>query len=310
MTSVKILSLAVALLQPGRMYFQQDHPVPVTVDRAAVAQLVPAKKGAPLKLVMLSGAGRVEASVELGENQPQADLAMAFTGQASPGPHTGLWDGNTHYIQLVAGDIPIGSPLVVIPLADPVRRGRGKPDALRIVIERQVVMRTDFGKIQLSLDHEVAPNTAMHFEHLVAGGFYTNVIFHRVVPGFVIQSGDPTGRGSGGPGYLIDLEVSGKPHVRGTLSMARRGQPDTAGSQFFICLTREGCKSLDGKYAAFGVVVEGMAVVDKIAAAPIADRRNGRPRDPTGIKSAWLVPAPPRPIRPDGSAGEGPKPEK
>ena len=117
---------------------------------------------------------------------------------------------------------------------------------------------------------EKAPNTVNNFISLVKSGFYDGLIFHRVIPGFMIQGGDPKGVGSGGPGYCIRGEFKANGfdnsllHSRGVLSMARTMAPNSAGSQFFIM--HEDAPHLDGQYAAFGKVLEGMDVVDKIAA--------------------------------------------
>lgn len=118
----------------------------------------------------------------------------------------------------------------------------------------------------------VAPNTVNNFLSLVRKGFYDGVIFHRVIAGFMIQGGDPQGVGTGGPGYHIKGEFSGNgvnnplKHLRGVLSMARAQHPDSAGSQFFVM--HADADYLDGQYAAFGKVVEGMDVVDAIAQTP------------------------------------------
>ena len=117
---------------------------------------------------------------------------------------------------------------------------------------------------------EKAPNTVNNFLSLVNKGFYNGIIFHRVIAGFMIQGGDPDGRGTGGPGYHIKGEFSGNgfmqndlKHERGVLSMARAQHPDSAGSQFFVMHAE--ADYLDGQYAAFGKVIEGMEVVDEIA---------------------------------------------
>lgn len=127
--------------------------------------------------------------------------------------------------------------------------------------------------IKLELFPEVAPNTVNNFISLVSSGYYDGLVFHRIVPGFMIQGGDPTGTGTGGPGYAIAGEFAMNgftqntlSHKEGVLSMARSGMPDSAGSQFFIC---DGDASfLDGQYAAFGIVIEGQDVVNKIANEP------------------------------------------
>ncbi|MBQ3872080.1 MAG: peptidylprolyl isomerase [Clostridia bacterium] len=125
------------------------------------------------------------------------------------------------------------------------------------------------GKIKIELDRSQAPITVDNFEKLVKEGFYDGLTFHRVIYGFVIQGGCPEGTGMGGPGYTIKGEFSSNgvpnsiPHDRGAISMARAADPDSAGSQFFIC--HGDARYLDGQYAAFGHVVEGMEVVDEIA---------------------------------------------
>ena len=126
---------------------------------------------------------------------------------------------------------------------------------------------------------EIAPNTVNSFLSLVKKGFYNGLIFHRVIAGFMIQGGDPTGTGTGGPGYRIRGEFSSNgfkntlKHTRGVLSMARAMDPNSAGSQFFVM--HDDAFYLDGQYAAFGKVIEGMDVVDEIATTPTG--RQDRP---------------------------------
>jgi peptidyl-prolyl cis-trans isomerase B (cyclophilin B) len=126
------------------------------------------------------------------------------------------------------------------------------------------------GVMKAELYPEVAPNTVKNFISLVKKGFYNGVIFHRVIPGFMIQGGDPEGVGIGGPGYSIKGEFRANrfqndlKHTKGVLSMARSGHPDSAGSQFFIMV--ESAPHLDGQYAAFGKVIEGIEEADKIVA--------------------------------------------
>ena len=127
------------------------------------------------------------------------------------------------------------------------------------------------GVIKAELYPQIAPNTVNNFISLIKQGYYDGIIFHRVIPGFMIQGGDPTGTGMGGPGYSIRGEFSGNgfqndlKHTAGVLSMARTMIPDSAGSQFVIM--HEDAPHLDGQYAAFGMVTEGMEEVDKIARA-------------------------------------------
>ncbi len=134
-----------------------------------------------------------------------------------------------------------------------------------------ITFEMENGKIfKAELYPEKAPNTVNNFLSLVNKGFYNGIIFHRVIAGFMIQGGDPDGRGTGGPGYHIAGEFSSNgfaqndlKHERGVLSMARAQQPDSAGSQFFVM--HDDAEYLDGQYAAFGRVIEGMETVDEIA---------------------------------------------
>lgn len=141
-----------------------------------------------------------------------------------------------------------------------------------------VCIQMDSGKkIVVELYPEVAPITVKNFQDLVEKDFYDGLTFHRISPSFVIQGGDPEGTGMGGPGYEIKGEFSANgvendlSHERGVLSMARSSLGyDTAGSQFFICLSTAYCRQLDGQYASFGRVIAGMEVVDEIASARVA----------------------------------------
>jgi peptidyl-prolyl cis-trans isomerase B (cyclophilin B) len=126
----------------------------------------------------------------------------------------------------------------------------------------QATMHTNHGAIELELFDEDAPKTVENFRKLADDGFYNGVIFHRVIREFMIQGGDPTGTGTGGPGYTFEDEINDHKIVRGALAMANAG-PDTNGSQFFIVTTAE-APWLDGKHTVFGRVVEGMDTVDAI----------------------------------------------
>jgi len=125
-----------------------------------------------------------------------------------------------------------------------------------------VIIETDHGKLILELYPDVAPRTVARFVELVKKGFYNGLIFHRVVPKFLIQGGDPAGDGTGGSGLPIPAEFSEKKHGAGTVGLARLRDPDSADSQFYICLEPQ--PFLDGKYTVFGQVVEGLDVLPKI----------------------------------------------
>ncbi len=144
-----------------------------------------------------------------------------------------------------------------------------------------VTIEMESGKtIKLELYPEIAPNTVANFVSLASKGYYDGLIFHRVIPGFMIQGGDPTGTGMGGPGYTIKGEFARNGyrentlrHTRGVISMARSGMPNSAGSQFFIM--HADAPHLDGSYAAFGKVTEGIETVDEIAS--VRTDRQDRP---------------------------------
>ena len=149
----------------------------------------------------------------------------------------------------------------------------------------------DGGVIDIQLDKQAAPVTCENFEKLVKSGFYDGLTFHRVIPGFMIQGGCPLGNGTGGPGWRIKGEFASNGvnnpirHTRGVVSMARAADPNSAGSQFFIM--HKDAPHLDGQYAAFGHVVSGMDVVDRIAA--VRTDWNDKPATPVRMKSVVLV---------------------
>jgi len=127
-------------------------------------------------------------------------------------------------------------------------------------------IHTDKGVMKVMFFEKDAPNTVANFIKLAKSGFYDGLLFHRVIPNFMVQTGDPTGTGGGGPGYTIACETSGgnQFHDRGVLSMAKRQQPNTGGSQFFICHNRANTQHLDGQHTVFGKVIEGLDIVDQI----------------------------------------------
>ena len=146
-------------------------------------------------------------------------------------------------------------------------------------------LQTTEGTIGIQLFDEDAPKTVANFKKLASDGFYDGVIFHRVIKDFMIQGGDPTGTGTGGPGYQFEDEINDHMIVRGTLAMANAG-PNTNGSQFFI-VTAPATPWLDGKHTVFGCVTEGMDVVDKIESAK-TDHRD-KPKDDIKIESIELA---------------------
>jgi len=135
------------------------------------------------------------------------------------------------------------------------------------------IIKTSFGNIKFNLMSDIAPETVRNFSQLAKSGFYNGTLFHRIIPGFMIQGGDPNTKnpdkstwGQGGPGYNLKAEFNSRSHLRGIVSMARATDPDSAGSQFFIVTSDS--TFLDRQYTAFGEVVEGMEVADKIVNLP------------------------------------------
>ena len=149
----------------------------------------------------------------------------------------------------------------------------------------QATIHTNHGAIELELFDDDAPATVENFRKLAADRFYDGVVFHRVIPDFMIQGGDPTGTGSGGPGYQFDDEANDHKVVRGALAMANAG-PNTNGSQFFI-VTAESAPWLDGKHTVFGKVTSGQDVADRISMVPTA--AGDRPIQPVTIDRVELA---------------------
>ena len=159
-------------------------------------------------------------------------------------------------------------------------------DEIQAMSKVTALIRTSLGKITIRFFPEKAPNHVNNFIELAKKGFYDGTAFHRVIPGFMVQGGDPNTRsanrashGVGGPAYVMKAEFNDMPHKRGTISMARKGHPDSAGSQFFICVADS--PWLDGQYTVFAEVVKGLDVVDKIVNQP-RDRRDN-PLERVGI---------------------------
>ncbi|MDH4155323.1 MAG: peptidylprolyl isomerase [Nitrospira sp.] len=184
---------------------------------------------------------------------------------------------------MLAGGL-IGAMLLVsgiglLPAAD--NTPTSKTEASKSV---RAIVKTKFGDIEIKFYPDVAPKHVENFVKLAKAGFYNGTIFHRVIPGFMIQGGDPNTKdslkkdtyGQGGPGHSVKAEFSDVPHKRGIVSMARAADPDSAGSQFFIVV--EDSRFLDRKYSVFGEVTKGIGVADKIVNLPRDERDNPRER--------------------------------
>lgn len=300
----------IALFEPGAL--EPRFRTPVAAGLADLASLFPN--------LWNPGANKPGTPGESGGNSPTKALPRLY------------------YAQLEVGGKGVGAPVVLQPMLNPgtfmlygfdaqkpyfvdpktqkesfePRRGEiiHTPDApvysgIVAYVDQRAVFETSMGEIEFRLRPDAAPNTVRSFLGLVQGGFYDEIVFHRVVARspaglpFVIQVGDPTGTGSGGPGWSSDFELSSLPHDFGVLSMARDAEPNTNGSQVFVCLSREGTARLDGKYVSFGEAVRGAEVILAIGAVPV----NGdRPVNPPVLKHVRLVESPP--------FGTGPGPVK
>ncbi|MEO8439396.1 MAG: peptidylprolyl isomerase [Spartobacteria bacterium] len=162
------------------------------------------------------------------------------------------------------------------------------------------VLKTSEGDMVVEFWPEVAPKTVENFKKLAKEGFYSGTAFHRIIKGFMIQGGDPNTKdpskessyGTGDPGYKVLAEFNDRPHVRGVISMARAADPNSAGSQFFICLGT--ASSLDRQYTAFGKLIKGLDVLDTIGSTPVARGTGGESSKPTtrvALESVEIVPA-------------------
>ena len=163
------------------------------------------------------------------------------------------------------------------------------PEEIKKMSETTAVIETKLGNIELKFFPEVAPGHVSNFLELAKKGFYDGTTFHRVIPGFMIQGGDPNTKnpdrskhGMGGPGHTIKAEFNEKPHKRGILSMARAQDPNSAGSQFFICVAN--APFLDGKYSVFGEVTSGIEIADKIVSQPRDKKDNPNDRIEMKVK--------------------------
>src|ERR1041385_5669430 len=198
----------------------------------------------------------------------------------------------------------VGTPLVIEVRNDKRPGAPDDPIVVKVHPLRYAVCSTDKGDMTWIFWFDVAPNTSAAILELASQGFYDGLTFHRIVPGFVIQGGDPHGDGIGGPCFNIQAEFNDRKHEEGVLSMARNGDPlegqgmkprhefaDSAGSQFFVCLAAT--PFLDGKYTAFGKVVEGAETYKAIAAVPLVDERSGKPKVAPIIKKVEVRPVTP-----------------
>lgn len=197
----------------------------------------------------------------------------------------------------------IGTPLVITVFPD--KRQGAPPGPVVIKVEPlcYVKMTTDKGPLTVAFYYDVAPNTTANFLALAGAGFYDGLTFHRIIPDFIVQGGDPRGDGTGGPGYMLHAEFNDRAQETGVISMARSIDPNeaggamprcefahSAGSQFFVSLNYDNTRQLNRRYTAFGEVVEGMETIKAIASLPLADAQSGLPKEPPRITKAEVRP--------------------
>lgn len=233
-----------SVLVPTKMWYGMNQPVDFTVD---------GKQDVTLVLTDFTGKQLpAKASADVAAGQ-KAEIRTLFPEINS---------GGTYVLYAVPKGkaLPdfLGTPVV---LENRVSKEDGKASVIAAEPLQYAMMSTSAGDIKMLFYYDVAPQTVDSFLRLSAEGFYDGLTFHRIIKGFVIQGGDPRGDGTGGPGYSVDAEFNDREHQPGVLSMARANDPNSAGSQFFICLDYAKTKSLDHKYTAFGKVVDGMPAV-------------------------------------------------
>jgi peptidyl-prolyl cis-trans isomerase B (cyclophilin B) len=263
-----------SVLVPTKMWYAPSQPDEIRVDSKEDVTLVLtdfAGKQLPPKGSADVGAGK---TVDVKTIFPQAAALGTYVLYAVPkGKSLPDFEGTPVVIE-VRGDKQQGN----------------EPNVTKIQPLQYEVMQTSHGPLTMVFYYDVAPNTVDSFLRLSEGGYYDGLTFHRIVPGFVIQGGDPKGTGTGGPGYSVEAEFNNHPHLPGVLSMARSNDPNSAGSQFFVCLDYNQTKHLDNQYTAFGKVVDGMKAVTEIAATKLGDPQNGTPEKPQVIEKATVKP--------------------
>ena len=268
MTSLISTLFLFSVLIPTKLWYSPGQPI-----------LIDVKVESPVNVTLTDFDGKpVPSQLDTRVVAPkQIDLAQLYAG-LSPG---------TYLLSAVPEDKSkafVGTPLVIEVRAD--KQHNGSTLVTHIEPLRYGEMETDAGKMTIAFYYDVAPNTVANFQALAEQGYFDGIGFHRIIPGFVVQGGDPLSldtqrAGTGGPGYTINAEFSDRPHVRGALSMARQGDSgeaagnppgyqaaNSASSQFFICLDYARTQSLDRKYTVFGQVTDGEETIAKLAATP------------------------------------------
>jgi peptidyl-prolyl cis-trans isomerase B (cyclophilin B) len=281
-------------LRPEFTYNGIDRSFPIRIELP---------KGAKKFTLQIQKPASFEVLNEIEAKKGMVDLAQSFPG---------FWSWKRKevtYLQLTGDGKKLGPALVLQPMTNPqvvtldptTKNPKWEKDeddtyaGIRVWVDQNVLMTTEFGEIEFKMRPDVAPNAVWNFQELIKGGFYRDIIFHRIVQKhprtgkqFVIQAGDPTGTGAGSPGYAFPLEQSTLKHDFGVLGMARSTDPNTNGSQFYVALSREATQHLDGRYVTYGECVRGQEVIRKIANVEIGPK-DDRPVKPPLIRSIKLV---------------------
>jgi peptidyl-prolyl cis-trans isomerase B (cyclophilin B) len=279
-----------SILFPSKGWVASDQPINIEVD----AQV-------PLTLIMTDFSGKPldpQGNVDVTGKQ-RVDIRPLFNECNVPGTYA-------LFAAPKGADVTkfVGTPLVIEVRDDPRREATPGPMVTHIELMRYAVISTDKGDMTCIFYYDAAPDTVENFIHLASEKFYDGLPFFRVVPGMLIQTGDPRGDGTGGPGYHIEAEFNNRQHIEGVLSMARQTDPiekqgamprteaaNSAGSQFFICLNYEATKGLDRRYAAFGRVVAGLDVMQAIGSGTV---KGETPENPVVVKSIEIKPVTPQ----------------
>jgi cyclophilin family peptidyl-prolyl cis-trans isomerase len=283
-----------SILFPTKTWFSPDQAINV---------LVRAPEGQTIVLTLTDFTGKPIEAVGDAEVTGERTVDLRRLFQTIPMP-------NTYVLWAVPQGRPtqefVGTPLVINVRAD--RRRDAPTGAMIVKIEPLCYARltTDKGEATLAFYYEVAPHTIANFINLSRGGFYDGLHFHRIVPGFIIQGGDPRGDGTGGPGYSIDAEFSDRELREGSVAMARQVDPleaqgampryefaNSAGSQFFISLDYERTKQLDRRYTVFGRVTDGLEMLRSLANEAGVEEESDRPATTQPIRSIAIYPVEP-----------------
>jgi cyclophilin family peptidyl-prolyl cis-trans isomerase len=280
---VSLIMSLFSVILPTKMWFGSTQPITVRVDSKAPLSFVMTRfDGTPITGKTVTDAPSGNATADLRTLYPDLNAPGTYVLFAVP---KGKSDAHDF----------VGTPAVI---EVRLNKETGVVDGVKIEPLRYVVMTTEAGPMTMVFYYDAAPNTVDAFLRLSSEGYYDGLTFHRIMPTFMLQGGDPVGNGSGGPGFNQTAEFNDHKHEAGVLSMARQGDPgeqtgampgpaaaNSAGSQFFICLDYKATKQLDGRYTVFGKVVDGTDTMNKLKSTPL--QANGEtPINPPVINKA------------------------